>query len=96
MKLIVSTGLPGAGKSAIAEALGQARNIPVFAKDWLEAVLRRCQLRPYPEQNEMTLGYAGYELLTTLAERQLCLGQSVILEAWPAPTLSGGSGASWP
>ena len=80
MKLIVFTGLPGAGKSTIAEAVGRAQGIPVFAKDWLEAVLRRCQLRPYPEQNEMTLGYAGYELLTTLTERQLYLGQSVILD----------------
>ena len=29
----------------------------------------------------MGLGYVGYELLTTLAERQLQLGQSVILDS---------------
>ncbi|MCG8348979.1 MAG: adenylyl-sulfate kinase [Chloroflexales bacterium] len=40
---IVFTGLPGAGKSRVAEALERALNIPVFAKDWLEAAIRRCE-----------------------------------------------------
>lgn len=79
MKLIVFSGLPGAGKSALAEAVGQKLGIPVFAKDWLEATLLRAELAP--ANPEKPLGSAGYQLLTMLAERQLRLGQSVILDS---------------
>ena len=79
MKLIVFSGLPGTGKSTLAEALGRDFGIPVFAKDWLEATLLRSGLKPARENN--SLGFAGYELLLTLAERQLMLGQSVILDS---------------
>jgi predicted kinase len=81
MRLIVMAGRPGTGKSSIAEAVGRELNTPVFAKDWLEAVLRRCRLRPGPEHEAVGLGYAGYELLTTLAERQLHCRQSAILDS---------------
>lgn len=80
MQFIVFTGLPGTGKSSVAEAVGRELGIPVFAKDWLEATLVRCELHPGREGGA-GLGYAGYELLTTLAERQLQLGQSVILDS---------------
>jgi predicted kinase len=79
MKLIVFSGLPGTGKSTLAEALGKDFGIPVFAKDWLEATLLRSGLKPMME--DKSLGFAGYELLITLAERQLMLGQSVILDS---------------
>ena len=79
MNLIVFTGLPGTGKSTLAEAVGRASSIPVFAKDWLEATLLRSGLKPTDE--ERPLGFAGYELLSILAERQLMLGQSVILDS---------------
>ena len=79
MKLIVFSGLPGTGKSALAEIIGKQFGIPVFAKDWLEAVLLQNGLQP--ALNGKSLGYVGYELLTTLAERQLMLGQSVILDS---------------
>lgn len=79
MQLIVFTGLPGTGKSTIAEAVARELKIPVFAKDWLEATLRRSELRAGDDKKN--LGYAGYELLTTLAERQLMLQQSVILDS---------------
>ena len=84
-QLIIFSGLPGAGKSSIAEAVARELSIPVFAKDWLEATLIRCNLRP--AESGPPLGSAGYELLTTLAERQLQLGQSVILDS-VASTLS--------
>lgn len=80
MNLIIFTGLPGAGKSTIAEAVARQLGIPVYAKDWLEATLKRCELQPKDESSP-NLGYAGYELLTVLAERQLQLGQSVILDS---------------
>lgn len=79
MKLIVFSGLPGTGKSTLAEAVGQQLLIPVFAKDWLEASLLQSELAP-SGQNK-SLGYASYELLTLLAKRQLMLGQSVILDS---------------
>jgi predicted kinase len=79
MKLIVFSGLPGTGKSSLAEAVGRDLGIPVFAKDWLEGTLVRSELKPANE--EKSLGFAGYELLTILAERQLRLGQSVILDS---------------
>lgn len=79
MKMIIFSGLPGTGKSSLAEALGRDLGIPVFAKDWLEATLLRCGLEPTSQ--ERPLGFAGYELLTVLAERQLRLGQSVILDS---------------
>ena len=79
MKLIVFSGLPGTGKSTLAEIVGKWLHIPVFAKDWLEATLLRNGLQP--TVNEKSLGYVGYELLTVLAERQLILEQSVILDS---------------
>jgi predicted kinase len=79
MKLIVFSGLPGTGKSTLAEAVGKALQIPVFAKDWLEAILLQSGLKPTNE--DKSLGFAGYELLTILAQRQLMLGQSVILDS---------------
>ena len=79
MKLIIFSGLPGTGKSTLAETIGRQFGIPVFAKDWLEAVLLQNGLQPTP--NGKSLGYVGYELLTVLAERQLMLGQSVILDS---------------
>jgi predicted kinase len=78
-QFITFSGLPGTGKSSIAEAVARELGIPVFAKDWLEATLIRCELQP--AENGPPLGSAGYQLLTTLAERQLQLGQSVILDS---------------
>ena len=79
MKLIVFSGLPGTGKSALAEAVGRELGIPVFAKDWLEAALLRSKL--VSAETERQLGSVGYDLLTVLAERQLSLNQSVILDS---------------
>ncbi len=78
MKLIVFSGLPGTGKSTLAEAVGRELSIPVFAKDWLEATLLRCEV--VQGNPHKPLGFTGYELLTVLAERQLSLNQSVILD----------------
>lgn len=76
VRLIAFCGLPGTGKSVLAEAAGRALGIPVFSKDWLEAALWRSGIT-----REMNSGWAGYELLTSLAERQLRLDQSAILDS---------------
>ena len=69
-KLVVLSGLPGTGKTEIAEAVAQTLGAPVFAKDWLEAPILRAGTVPRDR-----LGIIGYELLTTLARRQLEFGQ---------------------
>lgn len=79
MKFIIFSGLPGTGKSTLAETLGKKLGVPVFAKDWLEATLVRNGLNPVVESKPPKS--LGYELLTVLAERQLRLGQSVILDS---------------
>lgn len=78
MQLIVFSGLPGSGKSSLTEDVGRTLGIPVFAADWLQAALKRSRLG---DEAEKRIGFAGYELLTTLAERQLMLGQSAILDS---------------
>lgn len=80
MKLIVFSGLPATGKSQIADAVGRHSGIPVFGKDWLEATLLRAGLGKMVNPPHK-LGYTGYQLLTTLAERQLQLQQSAILDS---------------
>ncbi|HSL44024.1 MAG TPA: ATP-binding protein [Anaerolineales bacterium] len=79
MRLIVFSGLPGTGKSTMAETLGKQLGIPVFAKDWLEATLVKNGLKPAADSK--SLGFIGYELMTVLAERQFILEQSVILDS---------------
>lgn len=78
MQLIVFSGLPGTGKSSLAEDIGRQLGVPVFAADWLQATLKRSHLG---DEAEKRIGFTGYELLTTLAERQLMLGQSAILDS---------------
>lgn len=80
MKLIVFSGLPATGKSSVAEAVARELDIPLFAKDWLAATLKRLGMG-YGEAGSSQLGQAGYELLTTLAQRQLSLGQSAVLDS---------------
>jgi predicted kinase len=80
MRLIVLTGLPGAGKSRLAETLGRALGIPVFAKDILEATLLRAGLAQIDGAGDV-LGRLGYDLLTELVRRQFHLGQSAILDS---------------
>jgi predicted kinase len=75
-RLVIFTGLPGTGKSTLAERAAEILGCPLFSKDVLEAALLRGGFEPGP----MT-GFAAYELLTTLAEAQLRLGQSAVLDS---------------
>jgi predicted kinase len=81
LHVIVFAGIPGTGKSTLAEILGRTLHIPVFALDWLLGSLTPFQI--LNRDNAVSLGYA---LLSTLAERQLLLGQSVILDSPAAQT----------
>lgn len=85
MQLIVFSGLPGTGKSSLTEAIGRRLGIPVFAKDHLEAAIVRSGMTEQEDARQQ-LGWAGYELLTSLAERQLRMGQSAILDSVASTT----------
>lgn len=72
--LVLLSGLPGTGKTRLALELGQMLQIPVLAKDRLQANLRLLGLTG---RN----GPAGYHLILNLADQQLALGVGVILDA---------------
>jgi predicted kinase len=74
-RLVVFSGVPGTGKSTLADAVGRRLGIPVFAADWLLGALT-----PFGGRHLDRLLDVGSELLTTLALRQLSLGQSAILD----------------
>jgi predicted kinase len=82
-RLIVVSGVPGSGKSTLAEGVGRALGVPVFATDWLLGALT--PFGGYHEDFDRQ-GMVADELLTTLALRQLELGQSAILDT-PAEDL---------
>ncbi|MFI6479955.1 AAA family ATPase [Nonomuraea sp. NPDC050663] len=73
--LLVFAGLPGSGKSTVAERVGAELGIPVFALDWLLGALSPFGLRHHDD-----LMALGNELLTTLAYRELAGGRSAVLD----------------
>lgn len=74
--LVVFSGLPGAGKSAVAESLGGELGAPILSVDPIEAAIWRCGI---PRSFET--GVAAYEVAAVLAEQQLRLGLTVIADA---------------
>lgn len=72
------TGLPGTGKSTLADLLGRRTGSPAFAGDWLLGALA-----PHGILNGVdrpTLLAAYYDLLASLVTRQLLLGQSAVVD----------------
>jgi predicted kinase len=74
--LLVLSGLPGTGKSELAERLGGALRIPVFSVDPIESAILRAGI---PRSFET--GLAAYLIAETLADAQLEVGQSAIVDA---------------
>ena len=74
--LVVMSGLPGTGKSAIADALGHELGAPVLSVDPIEAAIWRCGIVPSFET-----GVAAYEVAAVLAEHQLSLGLAAIVDS---------------
>ena len=74
-KLIVFSGLPGTGKTALAEAIGRSLRIPVFSVAWVLGALA-----PFGLLDRSDRAAPAYALLTMLASRQLMLDQSAILD----------------
>ena len=74
-QLIVLAGLPGSGKSTLAEALSRHFSLPLLSVDPIEAAMWRGGL-----SRDQT-GIAAYGVAQALAEEQLRLGHSVIVDA---------------
>ncbi len=74
-KLIVLAGLPGSGKSTVAEGLARHFSWPVFSVDPIEAAMWRGGLARHQT------GIAAYEIALALAGEHLRLGHSVIIDA---------------
>jgi predicted kinase len=73
--LIVLSGLPGSGKTALGEDLSRALLIPVFSVDPIEAAMWRAGLA------KTDTGVAAYEVARTLADEHLRLRIPVIVDA---------------
>lgn len=74
--LVVVGGLPGTGKSTVAEHVARAMRAAHLSKDIFEAALWRSGIT-----REAGAGWAAYEQLGTVAEAQLRLGLPVVLDS---------------
>ena len=74
--LVVVGGLPGTGKSTIAAHASQLLGATLLSKDVLEAALWRSGI-----DRAAGSGWASYEQLTSVAESQLRLAHSVVLDS---------------
>ena len=78
--LIVMAGLPGSGKSALAEDLGLALSCAVLGVDQVEAAMWRAGISPSEPTRE-----AAYDAVAALAAEQLRLGHDVVIDAVNGP-----------
>ena len=79
--LVLVTGLPGSGKSTVAEAVAEPLGAAVLGHDWTMS-----GLRPYTELqlvlDAIPTGHqvVGWSILNALARAQLRCGRSVVLD----------------
>jgi predicted kinase len=95
--LIVVSGLPGTGKSALADRLGQELGAVVLSVDPIEAAMLESGI-----EQSFASGYAAYRIVSTLVEANLALGQTLIVDAvsgvaeakawWPVLAATAGVG----
>lgn len=76
MRLILFDGLPGTGKSTLAEAAGRKLCAPVFSRDRIAGVLVKSGLL----RDDANPNDAAHDVMALLAERQFHLGQSAIFD----------------
>lgn len=75
-QLIVMSGLPGSGKSTIAEKIAGQLMIPLFSVDPIESAIIKSGI-----EKSFETGLAAYLVAEALADEQLQLGNSVIIDA---------------
>lgn len=74
--LIAMAGLPGAGKSSVAEALGRRLASPVVSVDPIEAAMWRAGVA-----RRQPTGLAAYAVAEAVTDGVLALGQTAIVDA---------------
>lgn len=72
--LILFAGMPGSGKTTLARMVSRELRLPVFSKDRVQRVLRDHHLAAENTGD-------GYYIILDMADEQLSLGVSVILDA---------------
>lgn len=75
-KLIVFCGLQASGKSALAEALSKGTGLAVISVDPIESAIIKGGI-----EKSFETGYAAYLVAKEIAEEQLKLGNSIIIDA---------------
>jgi predicted kinase len=74
--LIAMAGLPGAGKSTIAEVLSARLGAPIVSVDPIESAILHAGI-----DDDQPTGLAAYLVAETMAEQVLASGQTVIVDA---------------
>ncbi|MGW2841349.1 AAA family ATPase [Streptomyces sp. NPDC001493] len=74
--LIAMAGLPGAGKSSVAEALGRELTAPVVSVDPIEAAMWRAGVA-----RDQPTGLAAYTVAEAVADGVLAMRRTVIVDA---------------
>lgn len=72
--LVVVGGLPGSGKSTVAEAFARRRRVPFLRVDRIEQAIVEHSSLSHP------VGPAGYAVAHRLAAEQLAMGLDVVVE----------------
>ena len=75
-QLIVTAGLPGAGKSTIAEVVGNRLGLPIVSVDPIESAILSAGI-----DADQPTGLAAYLVAETIAESVLIGGAGVIVDA---------------
>jgi predicted kinase len=75
-QLIAMAGLPGTGKSTIAEVIGNRLGLPIVSVDPIEAAILAAGIDP-----DQPTGLAAYLVAETIAEAVLIGGAGVIVDA---------------
>lgn len=88
-QIIAFAGLPGTGKSTLAEALARVSQTPVFAGDWLLGALKPYGVFSGMEEATYFALYDG--LVESLVVRQFMLDQSAITDS----VINDGTAERW-
>jgi predicted kinase len=78
-QVIIFAGMPGTGKSTLAERLARTVHAPAFAGDWLMGGLKPAH-KALAQLDRSDYLAAWFGLLRTLVTRQLMLGQSAVVD----------------